>query len=106
MFVTNRRTYTLGDVNLGGAGSRVYLVIDDTRYRPEHVRGSDLTRELTVDGSEVFQRANHIAFPRTAGGRAILTGAEDLRLLLLPTGLAGVSRWFRGVTAPARRKFL
>ena len=95
MFVPNRRPYTLGDVNLGGAGSRVYLVIDDTRYRPEQVTGSDLTRELTVDGSEVFQRANHIAFPRYVEGEDILEGAEELRLVVVPSGVRGDELWFQ-----------
>lgn len=94
MFVPNRRPYTLGDVNLGGAGSRVELVIDETRYRPDRIVGSDLMRELTIDGSEVFQRGNQVAFPRYVEGDDILEGAEEIRLIVSPSGVRGDELWF------------
>lgn len=83
MFVPAARGYSLSDVVLGGAGSRIVLQVDDERFSPpSHISGSD----ILVGGQSVFQRANHITFPRVVDGHDILDGAEEIRLFVFTSG--------------------
>lgn len=83
MFVANTTRTSLSDVRLGGPGGRVVLQVDDERYSPSSITGSG----ILVAGHSVFQRVNHVTFPRIVDDRDILDGAEEIRLLVSTSGV-------------------